>query len=162
MKPAKGVIEALNACLKYERTLEDCHQHYAIYFKRQRFFRLFTDFRDFAREARHRKKHLMMRIAKLDSIESSDRYPYDVVTLDKPGEIDDVMKHFDTMLSEARQTYEKARETCSSAGDSVSSKLLGRHKCEIEHDLARFEAKRDRIKLIGAEAYLAHHMHMEN
>lgn len=47
-------------------------------------------------------------------------------------------------------------------GDSVSAKLLGRNKAEVERDLARIEAKAKRIGIVGAERYLAHHMHMEN
>jgi bacterioferritin (cytochrome b1) len=161
LKPGKGVVDALDQCLKYERTIQDCHEHYASYFARWRFHRLHDDFREFARDAGKRKRALMLRIHRLDTVPGNDRFDFDGETLSTAQDIDKVMEYFDTMYEDAREAYEQARKTCKDAEDSVSHKLCGKNKEGIEHDLARIEAKTKRIALVGAPIYLGHHFHEE-
>jgi bacterioferritin (cytochrome b1) len=162
MTPDPKVIKALDECLKYERTLEDCHAQYRQYFKRWAFHRMAQDFRGFTRWARHRKYHLMTRINQLDTIPGNDRYKVEVVPVNKAGDVKDVMKYFEATYEEARVAYDRARDAARDASDTVSAKLCGAHKAELECDLARVEAKLKRIEIVGAGAYLAHHMHLEN
>jgi bacterioferritin (cytochrome b1) len=157
------VLDALNECLKYERTLEDCAEQYRQYFRRWHFDRFECLFKRLAHAARQLKKDTMKRINKLDSIPANDRFDVEVDPIENAKEdTDKFIAYFDKLLEEARTCYEDGRKAAKDKGDSVSHKLMGRHKEEVEKMLARFEAKARRLALIGPQLYLAHHMHPEN
>lgn len=161
MKATKEVIAALNACRKFEATLEDCLAAYWLYFKRERFHRLRDWFEERSACARKRKYALMERTYQLDQVPDNDRYSFEVVTLDKPENIQELVDYFLRELQDMRDAYEGGRDAAKKAGDTVTAKLLARGKKAIEDVLWCVEAKELKIKLVGPVQYLAHHMHPE-
>lgn len=162
MTPGDGVIDALNAALKYERTIAACLRGYHEYFERWRFHRLKCWFKQQAKEACKRIDCLEDRINRLDTIPSNDAYEFDVEPVEVSSDIVKVWDYFLTMCGEARDEYEKSRGICKDADDSVSAKVCGKGKAGVEDLLWRVEAKANKIKLIGPDLYLAHHMHEED
>jgi len=158
---AKPAIEALNDCLKYERTLQDCCQGYWLYFSRVRVHRLEKWFEWYHGAAMKRAQALELRVRWLDGTPSTDRYEYDVETVDLAEDIRKVFDYFDAMLNEARDQYEKSAGICKDSEDSVSAKLCGKNQEEIEDMLQRIEAKEWKVKVLGPVEYLAHHIHEE-
>jgi bacterioferritin (cytochrome b1) len=161
MKTTSDVAEGLLECLKYERTLEDCYGLYSSYFGRWRICRLRDWFCSRGEKARARKKELIERICQLDTTPDNKRYDVELDDVDEAGDIKKVVGYFLKTLSEAREAYEQARKAAKDNDDTVSARLLGRGKTGIEDDLWRVEAKERRIQLVGAELYIAHHMHTE-
>lgn len=162
MTAPDDVIDALNAALKYERTIQACLMGYHEYWERWRFHRLAWWFKKFAKKAGKRVDCLEDRLNELDSIPGHDAYEFKVVVVENPGDINDVWDYFITMGTEARQVYEDGRDACKAAGDSVSASILKRGKCGVEKLLCRVEAKQRKITLVGPVEYLAHHMHPES
>ena len=155
------VIAALNECLKYEHTLVACQNGYRRYFKRWGLHALSKDMKCFRKESEKRRNDLMRRIFVLEGMPTADHYEFELTELDKPIDINGQIDYFLTMLGEARDTYEAAREAAKEVKDSVSHKLAGRNKEGIEYQLAKFESKQKRVALVGPELYLAQHMHSE-
>jgi bacterioferritin (cytochrome b1) len=154
-----SVIDGLQACLKYERTLEDCAEQYHQYFKRWRIFGIMKDFGKLAKRARQSKKALMARLNDLDTIPSQDRYPIEVEPIDKASSITRYMDYFYDMAVEALGAYESAQGECARTGDSVTSGILGELKCKQDALLRQFEAKLKKVALVGPELYITEHMH---
>jgi bacterioferritin (cytochrome b1) len=160
--PDPKVIAALNDCLAYERTLQDCHDLYWHYFRRAGFHRLADDHHGFTRWARKRKQCLETRIFRLDSVPGDSRYEVEFKAIAEPDDIAKVMRYFEGTYEGARKIYNKARDAAKDAGDSTTAGLCKAHKAALECELVRTEAKLKRIELVGPAIYLAHHMHMEN
>jgi bacterioferritin (cytochrome b1) len=161
MKAGPKVIAALDECLKYERTLAGCCGAYHQYFQRWRIHRLEKWF-DWNRDAAcHRAESLADRISVLDAIPGQDHYDFEVEEIEDANDISKVWDYFETMLTEARDEYEKAAGAAKDAGDSVSAHVCGHNQVAIEEMLGRIEAKQFKVKIVGAVEYLAHHMHNE-
>ena len=161
MKPGKGVVDALNECLRWERTLAGCFQGYHEYFERWHFTRLKRWFKRHACAARGRVDDLEDRINDLDTVPGQAAFAYEVIPVNKADDISKVWAYFNESLEDARDAYERTRKACKDAGDSVSAGLCKRGKAGVEDSLIQVEEKVNKVKLIGAVAYLAHHMHPE-
>ena len=159
------VIDALQLCGKYERTLIDCFRGYAVYFKRWRLHRPAQWFAFAAKLARKRLKRVDLRLQVLDTIPANDRFDFELEPVVEASDILETIAYFigrpealsDGLLREARVVHEEGRRTAMEAGDSVSAKLMGMHKAELEDAIQRMESKRRKIQQVGPELYLAVH-----
>jgi bacterioferritin (cytochrome b1) len=165
VKADPAVIDALNECLKWERTLIGCFDGYYHYFRRWRIHRIADWMKAKRKHAFKRACKLETRINDLDAIPSGDGYGFDLEPVTAAGDLVGVFEYFaggegqPGTLPEARDAYEAVKAASKPSGDSVSRHLATRLKARVEADLAHVEAKLNKIKLIGPEAYLAHHMH---
>lgn len=159
MKGNPEVIAALDEVLKWERTVAACLGAYHGYFRRWRIHRLEEWFHCQSHLACKRAEALCQRIEQLDAIPGQDQYRFDLVALDKAEDIAEVWKYFEESLAGTRDQYEDAKEACKGAKDSVSARLCGHNKEEVEDSLCRVEAKQKKVTLVGPALYLAEHMH---
>jgi bacterioferritin (cytochrome b1) len=156
------VIKALNLALKWELTLAGCYCGYHEYFERWKIRRLAKWFGHKAKRAGKRADKLMDRINALDSVPKQAAFVFDVEPLDEAKDLIEVFAYFagdKGTLPAAAAAYEAAHAAATEAEDGVSASLAHRLKCGVEHDLAHAEAKLNKIRLVGPEAYIAHHMH---
>jgi hypothetical protein len=153
------LIAALDEALKYERTLADCFAGYHAYFGALRIHRLERWMAWNACESRKRCDALQLLICRLGAMPSADRYEFDLVELADADRIGDVFDYFETTLSEARAAYAAAGDAARAEGCAEAGHLCGEHQRAVEDTLRRIGAKAGKVKLIGPEAYLAHHMH---
>ena len=159
MKADPAVLDALNECLKWERTLAACLRGYHEYFERWRVHRTARWFADEVATTCARIDALCDRIVRLDSTPSQDAYEFELVEMDSAEDIKDVYGYFLTTLDGARSAYETARGACKDVDDSVSAGVAKRGKTGVEDVLERIEAKLKRIDWVGPELYLAVHFH---
>lgn len=159
MKSDPEIIDALNACLKYEHTIAACQHGYERYFLRYGLHGLVCDFEWWAEETKARKIALIDRIHALDEMPAHEMYPFDVERLGTAADISKVWDYFLTMLNEADTTYVSGIGECAERGDTVTCGILGMNRTGIQCQLAKFESKAQRTKWIGAELYLSEHMH---
>lgn len=161
MKANPKLITALDEALKYERTLADCLAGYHAYFARWRFHRLEKWFDWNACASRKRCDALQRHICELGSVPSADRYEFELQALGESKNIIDVFDYFNTSLSETASAYASAKGEAKDGEDATGASLCGEHQREVEDVLQRVEAKINKVRLIGPDLYLAHHMHAE-
>lgn len=159
MKADKATIQALNDCLRRERTLVDVFAAYHEYWERWRFHRLCRWARQLRNLARDRVDALEDRINRLDAEPTFDRDGWDFQPVEEADDIARVWGKIQGLLEAARECYEGGRSACKDGGDAVSAKVCSRGQEGIEDALWRVEAKINKVHLIGPEMYLAHHMH---
>lgn len=154
------LIDALQECLKYERTLADCFAGYHAQFAALRIHRLERWMGWNTDAARKRCDALQLLICRSGALPAADRYEFDLVELgDDADRIGDVFDYFKTSLSEARDAYRAAHSAAADDGIACAAHLCGSQQCEIEDTLSRIEAKINKVLMIGAATYIAHHMH---
>lgn len=161
MKADDKLIDALNECLKYERTLCGCFGGYHAYFARWRFHRLEAWMAWNAAAACKRAEALELHVRWLDATPSTDHYDFELVEVERAGDITGVFDYFRRSLDETAAAYVTASSAAKDDGDATAKHLCGDHQRAVEDVLQRIEAKLNKVELIGPELYLAHHMHAE-
>lgn len=159
MTADEGIIEAINACLKYEHTICACQFGYERYFLRWGFHGLMVDFERWCTDTKGRIVTLVDRSLQLGEIPAHEMWPFDVEPVDKASDINKVWTYFTNMLVETNDTYDNGLVVTGARGDSVTGGILGANRAGIQCQLAKFESKAKRVELIGPELYLAEHMH---
>jgi bacterioferritin (cytochrome b1) len=159
MKAGKGVVDALNECLRRERALADVFEAYHEYWERWRFHRLCRWSKQLRSYARDRIDAIEDRIERLDSEPTFDRTPWEFVPVEDAEDISKVWGMVLGLLEDAAECYEEGRKACKDADDTTSAKVCTSGRKGVEDAVWRVEAKINKVHLIGPERYLAHHMH---
>jgi hypothetical protein len=154
------LIDALQECLKCERTLADCFAGYHAQLAAMRIHRLERWMGWNAGASRKRCDALQLLICRSGALPGADRYEFELVAIggDADG-IGDVFGYFRTSLAEAVGAYRTAHAAAGDDGQAGAAHVCGSHQCEVEDTLQRIEAKINKVRLIGAATYIAHHMH---
>lgn len=150
MEAKPGVVDVLNACLRFERTgFEMAHdQEHA--FERLGYRKLECNFDkkvDVIRTKRHR---LIKRLYRFDVIPDPQSDVYDVSF--------DVVEAFTNLLDlekQAADVYADGVQTCFDAGDPTSAGLLAKNLKQTDKMIAQIESKLKQIETLGVETFLS-------
>ncbi len=160
-----ALIEALNACLARERTLRDAMGAYHAYFARWRIHRLERWFCKGASLACERIQAIELTAYRLGGTPSLDHEGFDLVELfddagaADAGKIADLFEGLKDLAKATRDLYDEAGNAASDAGDATARNVGSDGQRCVEDLLQRLQAKLNKVALIGAESYIAHHMH---
>lgn len=160
-----ALVEALNACVARERTLRDAMGAYHAYFARWRIHRLERWFCKGAELACSRIQAIELSVYRLGGSPSLDRESFDLVDLfdgedsADAGKIGPLFEGLKNLAKETRDLYDEAGKAAGDAGDATSRNVCSDGQRQVEDVVQRLQAKLNKVALIGAESYIAHHMH---